>query len=47
MVPQDKSKQFQILLSSSGIIAEWRNPPNREDIIKQDDLNIMHDLTFR
>ena len=44
MVPQDKSKQFQRLLSSSGIIAEWRNPPNREDIIKQDDLNIMQDL---
>ena len=44
MVPQDKSKQFQRLLSSSGIIAEWRNPPNREDIIKQDDLNIMQEL---
>jgi len=44
MVPQDKSKQFQRLLSSSGIIAEWRNPPNRDDIIKQDDFNIMQDL---
>ena len=44
MVPQDKSKQFQRFLDNSRIIAEWRNPPNREDIIKQDDLNIMHEL---
>ena len=44
MVPQDKNKQLQRLLNNSGIIAEWRNPPNREDIIKQDDLNIMQDL---
>ena len=44
MVPQDKSKQFQRLLDNSRIVAEWRNPPNREDIIKQDDLNIMQEL---
>ena len=44
MVPQDKSKQFQRLLDNSRIIAEWRNPPNREDIIKQDDLSIMQEL---
>ena len=44
MVPQDKSKQFQRLLDNSSIMAEWRNPPNREDIIKQDDLNIMQEL---
>ena len=44
MVPQDKNKQLQRLLNSSGIIAEWRNPPNRDDIIKQDDFNIMQDL---
>ena len=44
MVPQDKNKQLQRLLNNSGIIAEWRNPPNRDDIIKQDDFNIMQDL---
>ena len=44
MVPQDKSKQLQRLLDNSKIIAEWRNPPNREDIIKQDDINIMQEL---
>jgi len=44
MVPQDKSKQIQRLLDSSKIKVEWKNPPSREDIIKQDDLSIMQEL---
>ncbi len=44
MVPQEKSKQFQSFLANSRIIADWKNPPNREDIIKQDDLSIMQEL---
>ena len=44
VVPQDKSTQIQRLLDKSKIKAEWKNPPSREDIIKQDNVILMQEL---
>ena len=44
VVPQDKSIQIQRLLDKSKIKAEWKNPPSREDIIKQDSVILMQEL---
>ena len=44
VVPQDKCTQIQRLLDKSKIKAEWKNPPSREDIIKQDNVILMQEL---
>ena len=44
VVPQDKSIQIQRLLDKSKIKAKWKNPPSREDIIKQDNVILMQEL---
>ena len=45
MVPQENSKKVQRLLDNSKIHAKWKSPPSREDIIEQDNLRLMENLT--
>ena len=44
MVPNENSKKVQRLLDNAKIKAEWKSPPSREDIIKQDNLRLLENL---